>query len=364
MGEKEEGRPEAWVVRTVSGSGTSDHCDSSWPLCAHFHCPSSMALAHGEEALLVADTRNHVIRQVTLATGAVSTLGGCKGETGDADGCGEQARFHCPDGCAVYENELFVVDRHNHKVRAMNLQTRCVRTLVCEVHHSVEPKGFKYPTGCTVIGNQLFIADAGHHRICAIDLISEKMHVVCDGSSGPGLKYPHGIAPGDWKTSPPCALFICEQRAHWICRVTLATGRCEVFVGCGEAGFRDGEAQQAMFNAPQGLALSVDGRELLVADCGNHRIRAVTVHTGLVRTVAGCGKGGSVDAGVSTARIDTPADVIHTRRGEIVVASRMGHRIRLVSNRQQQHVLKVALLSMAVSLPEDVLEMLYTLKVI
>jgi len=49
----------------------------------------------------VADTNNHTIRKVVLATGEVTTIAGLAGSPGSADGLGSTARFNAPSGVAV-----------------------------------------------------------------------------------------------------------------------------------------------------------------------------------------------------------------------------------------------------------------------
>ena len=45
----------------------------------------------------------------------------------------------------------------------------------------------------------------------------------------------------------------------------------------GESGFKDGEALEAQFNGPLGLALSSGGDMLLICDSGNHRISKLSL---------------------------------------------------------------------------------------
>jgi len=89
---------------------------------------------------------------------------------------------------------------------------------------------------------RLFIADTGHHRILEVQLAND------DGPSGEILR---------------------------------------VF-GNGQAGLQDGSADEAMFHAPHGMALS--RQTLYVTDTENHAIRAIDLDSGEVRTVAGTGR--------------------------------------------------------------------------
>ena len=61
---------------------------------------------------------NHALRRVSK-TGEVSTLAG-NGESGLADGQGDAARFHCPEGVALAANdEIVVVDTFSHAIRVV-----------------------------------------------------------------------------------------------------------------------------------------------------------------------------------------------------------------------------------------------------
>ena len=79
--------------------------------------------------------------------------------------------------------------------------------------------------------------------------------------------------------------YVADTGNHRIC--VLKDGILHPFAGSGERGSTDGAGKQATFAHPCGLAVASDGT-VFVADCGNHRIRAVTPE-GVVSTVAGNG---------------------------------------------------------------------------
>jgi hypothetical protein len=83
---------------------------------ALFSGPKGIAL--GASALLVADTENHAIRRVDLASGAVSTIvGGGEGFGGDG-GPALRAKLARPHGIATGPGGvLYVGDSENHRVR-------------------------------------------------------------------------------------------------------------------------------------------------------------------------------------------------------------------------------------------------------
>ena len=62
-------------------------------------------------------------------------------------------------------------------------------------------------------------------------------------------------------------------------------------------GYSDGEAGEALFNEPSGIAVNSDGSVIFVADTGNHVIRKIDVDAGLVTTFAGMMTGEADDDG-------------------------------------------------------------------
>src|SRR5689334_8095985 len=97
----------------------------------------------------------------------------------------------------------------------------------------------------------------------------------------------------------------------------------------GSEGFADGTGAQASFNTPSGIAIDADGN-LYVADTGNNRIRKVTPQ-GVVTTVAGDGTAGYVDGQAAQARFNGPIGVAVGGDGNIYVADTYNDRIRRIS---------------------------------
>lgn len=118
--------------------------------------------------------------------------------------------------------------------------------LALRLEAEAEPeRPLRFPAKLLLSGDRLFIADTGHHRILEVRLDE-------DGLGG---------------------------------EVVRVFGR-------GEPGLLDGSAEQAAFNHPHGLSLAGDltSGTLYVADTENHAIRAVSLVSGEVITVAGTGQ--------------------------------------------------------------------------
>ena len=105
-------------------------------------------------------------------------------------------------------------------------------------------------------------------------------------------------------------------------------GKVSTFAGDGTAGFRDGPARRARFDAPSGLGIAPDG-SLLVADTRNNRIRRVAPD-GSVSTVAGVGIIGQRDGRAAEALFDGPTGVAAAADGTIYVADTLNRSIRVI----------------------------------
>src|SRR5262245_7141902 len=104
--------------------------------------------------------------------------------------------------------------------------------------------------------------------------------------------------------------------------------RVESLSGSGQAGFADSNGQVGQFNRPHGLAVDAKGN-IYVSDRGNHAIRVVSTN-GDIRTLAGNGKEGNADGIGSGASFKQPIAVAVDRTGNVYVADRDNHVIRLI----------------------------------
>jgi len=111
----------AGVVTTFAGlthAGGQGTTDGTGQL-ARFNGPHGLAVdAAGN--LIVADSRNHLIRRVTPA-GVVTTVAGGPGVAGSADGPAAEARFRQPNAVAVdAAGTIFVADTFNSTIRMIS----------------------------------------------------------------------------------------------------------------------------------------------------------------------------------------------------------------------------------------------------
>ena len=85
-------------------------------------------------------------------------------------------------------------------------------------------------------------------------------------------------------------IYIADMRNHRIRKVTVSTGIISTIAGTGTSSYSgdNGAATSATLNYPYGVGLDTAGN-VYIADTHNHRIRKVTISTGIITTFAGTG---------------------------------------------------------------------------
>ncbi len=257
--------------------------------------------------LYVADTGHHRIVEYALRRGPDGwpALGRSRAFGTGAPGMedGPAGTFREPQGLRRHEGTLYVADTGNHALRAVDLATGAIRTLagtgrkgtrapakealahprtvdlrspwdVEVMVHKGEPLVFVAMAG----QHQIWVYGAGHLGILAGS--GREDHV--DGPAAAGaLAQPSGLALlgrylvfADAETSSIRAL---DLQSHQLLTIV---GR-----GLFDFGDVDGKAGQARLQHPLGVTLL--GDEVLVADTFNHKLRAIGLTDGATRTVAG-----------------------------------------------------------------------------
>lgn len=136
--------------------------------------------------------------------------------------------------------------------------------------------------------------------------------------------------PDDIIVAPDGTIYVADAQNHAIRRIRQVNGLfvVETLAGNGVPGFADGIPENARFNTPTAIALSLDGSSLFVADTNNNRIRKVDLQTGMVSTAAGAGGGGSFDGPAAEATFFQPIGLAFDSDGTLYISEVSGTRIR------------------------------------
>jgi streptogramin lyase len=128
-------------------------------------------------------------------------------------------------------------------------------------------------------------------------------------------------------------LYIADVFNHCIRRVDAKTGIITTVAGCGKKGYSgdSGPATKATMNEPYAVAVAGNG-DLFIVDRLNAVIRQVDGRTGTMRTIAGTGKQGfGGDGGPATeAQFREPNDCCLDGKGGLLIADVADWRIRRV----------------------------------
>ena len=346
---------------------------------ATFHQPNGLALAGG--TLYVADTENHALRAIDVATATVTTFAGMLGVPGTADGDAGSARFREPEGIALDgAGSLYVADTDNGTIRRILLATGAVSTIAgtAGVVGSADGVGpaasFNKPKALAADGaGHLYVGDSGNSTIRVVTLadnsvttranfampplavtsvaadgadvlvsLGDQRVVRIDGAGAittvAGAAGMSGFVDGpaaDARFFRPAGLWVGNGRilvadnGNYVVRA-IAAGSVTTAWGAVTIGTLDGSGADARFFAPQGLA--VDGSNLYVADTNNHTIRHVDLQSGAVTTVAGAaGRAAYADGTAGEARFDTPTGIALDASGHtLYVADANNRSIRAV----------------------------------
>jgi DNA-binding beta-propeller fold protein YncE len=273
------------------GSGKEGFEDGG-PSDSSFRQPQGLALSPDGKTLYVADTRNHAVRSVDLASGEVTTIAG----TG---------------------KQLEKMPTGNAKATETAMSS---------------------PWDVVRVGKTLFITMAGIHQLWALDLDKGTISVFAGTSregidDGPRtqatLAQPSGI------TTDGKYLYWVDPESSSVRQVPVSgDGEVESITGTGlfDYGDKDGNGKSAKLQHPQGITLA--GTVLYVSDTYNHQVRTVDTVSHAVGTAAGAGPDGRGwnDGTGAAAQFDEPGGLGYAD-GKVYVADTNNNLIRVLDTK-------------------------------
>ena len=281
------------TVTAVFGSGVEGF-DDGVGTNSSFSSPQGLVV--DGDLLYVADTNNHAVRQIDLATGSVTTLAG----TGDmgwppAGGSLDTVELNSPWALELAENLLYVANAGTHQVWTIDLAERVAAPSVGSGAEGTSngpllEAALAQPSGLVLSPNGvLYFADSESSSIRSAEVGSAtgETDLVAGGVAnlfefgdedgiGSAVRFQHPLGIG-WHED---RLLVADTYNSKIKSVKPSTREAVTLFG-GEQGWRDGP--NALFSEPGGL--SVDDDVLWVADTNNHAIRRIELTTGITSTV-------------------------------------------------------------------------------
>ena len=266
--------------------------DGGPALNARLNFPNAVAVDR-EGNIYIADTMNHRVRVVEVATGLISTLAG----TGQAwfsgdGGPAHQAALNEPAALIIDENNrLYIADQSNHRIRVVDLNTGLIQTVAGTGAAAYDGDGklavhaaLAGPGGLALAGDRLYIADTFNGRIRCVQLASGLIATVAGDGATYGYESPSD--PPSASLSRPTGividhhgdLILTDSDNHLIRQWDWGSGAAFCLAGIGAPSYSGdhGAAKEAGLSYPFGIAADRDG-SLLVADTFNHRIRSLAL---------------------------------------------------------------------------------------
>ncbi|GAA1909754.1 thioredoxin-like domain-containing protein [Arthrobacter gandavensis] len=283
------------------------------------------AVALPEGTFLVADTGHHRLVELEADLATVRRVIG-EGTKGWRDGDAGTARFNEPQGLTVLpaavaetlDYDVLVADTVNHRLRGVNLATGAVTTVAgngvqrlldaenqsapASTDLGTDPLGTSLSSPWDVLWStalgQAVVAMAGTHQIFAFDPATGALSIL----AGTGLE---GLLDGDgdavWfaqssglAQDAEGSIWVADSETSALRRLrfdTSAAGKpavtVDTAVGAGlfDFGYRDGDASEARLQHPLGVAVLPDG-SVAIADTYNGAVRRYDPATQTVSTLS------------------------------------------------------------------------------
>jgi sugar lactone lactonase YvrE len=220
--------PDGRLTR-IAGNGTKADQGDGGPASASAFNGAHMLLVNRAGDVFVADTHNHRIRKIDHRTGVISTVAGStegyRGDGGPATEAAFSGIFSISFGAT--ENEIFIADLKNKRIRAVNLTTGLVRLVAGNGQKGVPEDGAVATTSPLV-----------DPRAVTVD--------------------------------PKGNVYILERQGHAL-RLVTPDGRIRTVAGTGAKGNGDGPALRAAMNGPKHLCIDQD-HSVIIADAENNRV--------------------------------------------------------------------------------------------
>jgi thiol-disulfide isomerase/thioredoxin len=309
--------------------------------------PGKVLVDGQNDRLFIADSGHHRIIVASLATYDVLHIIG-SGEAGLKDGDYTQAQFNNPQGLALAGDLLYVADTDNHALRQIDLATQEVTRLAgtgVMATRLMAPGpalglDLRSPWDVYEQEGQLYIAMAGTHQLWVMDLAAGTLAPFAgngreDLIDGPlaesELAQPSDVvSDGEW-------VYFADSESSAIRRAQIGEGGVvETLIGpVNEPQARlftfgdvDGGINEARLQHPLGVAIG-EGGLLYVADTYNNKIKLLDPVAKTIEAFVGDAQGGYFDGAGAEALFDEPGGLEYYA-GKLYVADTNNHAIRVI----------------------------------
>ena len=288
------------------------------------------------DRLFIADSNHHRIVMTDLNGHVRDVIG--SGTRGLLDGTYEESCFSGPQGMALIDDVLYVADTENHAIRAVELESRGVRTVAGDgilgyrgAEGPLAGTRMNSPWDLVAVDGKLYIAMAGTHQLWVLDEASDRVGPFA-GSGREGLfdaplvraalAQPSGI------TTDGTTLYFADSEASAIRSADLSDdGKVSTIIGEGLFAFGDVDGVWPEARLQHPLGITYHQGTLYVADTYNHKLKTLDPTTGRVARFLGEGDAGWRDG--LEPQFYEPSG-LSSAQGKLYVADTNNHVVRVV----------------------------------
>jgi DNA-binding beta-propeller fold protein YncE len=263
-------------LEPYAGTGEAGFGGDGGPAAeALFHEPHALATLPGK--LYVADTHNHRIRVIDLATGVIDTLAGT-GERAmsEENTAGKAAHFGGPFSVDARDGKVYVADLFNRRVRSVDALTGVVRTVAGNGEKGVPEDGARAAAAPLVDPRAAAIDRRGN--VYVLERQGNALLVVNPQGEirtliGPEHPEIHLGAPKHIAIDLDGDVIIADDTNHRILEYNPDGGGWSVLVGTGVEGdaFVADNPPATQLRRPHGVAVHPSG-DIYISDSNNGRV--------------------------------------------------------------------------------------------
>ncbi len=339
-------------ISVVAGTGADGSCppcsgNGGPATAAQIWAPTGVAVdANGN--IYIAEEFNACIQKVTASSGIITVVAGQGAGGLTANGiAATDAKLSQPSGVALDAlGNIYIADQGTSLIREVTVSSGLINTIggggvsiADEVLQPPQPQ-LSFPDGLTLDGSgNIYFSDQGTNLVREITASSGTINTIAGGGSllgdgGPAtaaqLNAPFGVA-----LDASNNLYISDQYNNRI-RMVNTSGTINTFAGNGIAAYSGdgGQATAAEISLPWGVAVDSHGN-VYIGDWANYAVRIVN-SSGIISTFAGdnmednntfFGNGGPAAA----AELNEPAGIAFDASGNTYIADYSDEAVRMVT---------------------------------
>ena len=261
------------AVTTVAGKTGVVGAADGIGVAASFNGPDNIA-TDGIN-LYLTDFNNNKIRKIEIATGAVTTLAGA-GASGSLDGAGTAATFNGPTGIAISPDAttLFVTDFNSNAIREIVIASGAVTTVVTNAN-------LGSPAGIATDGTNLYVCGFGSNVISQVVIATGAISTLAGSTSSAGSADGTGTAANFANPNGIALLggnlYVTDSYDDLVRKIVISSGVVTTVAGTARtAGSANGVGAAAGLNYPIGISANgTNGTRLFIGDAGNSIVREI-----------------------------------------------------------------------------------------